>query len=478
MSGRERDARSDSHSATMSIITTSTAADEHGNPISAGEDAVTLYDQALDRFLRFSPEVVTLATTLAEQHSDVAMSHALIAYLHLSSTQRADAEVALAAWQGMAATPMGEREQAHHDAIGAWARGRWDQAAQIVDDLLVRWPTDLLALMVGHQLDFFQGDAASLRDRPARSLPAIDPAHPHAALVRGMLAFGLEESGHYEAAEQAGLAALAVNADDVWSIHAVTHTYEMRGLVDTGIEFLTAREADWGSGNLFTVHNWWHLALFYLEIGEHDTSLAIYDREVHNAESDGVALEMLDAAALLWRLHLDGLDTGGRFAPLADAWAAATSTPWYAFNDLHAVLAFVGADRMADAERVVERLTRYVDDGSVGSVGPVGSAGSTGAGTNLAMTAEIGLPSTRAIVAHGQQRWDDVVAELLPIRRRLQRFGGSHAQRDVLQRTLLDAALRSGRTDLARGLISERLAVRPTSAYAAAQQSRLDGLLA
>ena len=66
---------------------------------------------------------------------------------------------------------------------------------------------------------------------------------------------------------------------------------------------------------------------------------------------------------------------------------------------------------------------------------------------------------------------------MLPIRRRLQRFGGSHAQRDVLQRTLLDAALRSGRTDMARGLISERLAVRPTSSYAAAQQSRLAGLL-
>lgn len=89
------------------------------------------------------------------------------------------------------------------------------------------------------------------------------------------------------------------------------------------------------------------------------------------------------------------------------------------------------------------------------------------------MTSEVGLPASRAVVAYGQGRWDDVVAELAPIRRRLQLFGGSHAQRDVLQRTLLDAALRAGRTDLARALISERLAVRPTSAYAQTQLGRL-----
>ena len=68
---------------------------------------------------------------------------------------------------------------------------------------------------------------------------------------------------------------------------------------------------------------------------------------------------MLDASALLWRLHLDGVADGGRFAPLADAWATRTDgRPWYVFNDLHAVMALVGAGRIADAERVVERPGR------------------------------------------------------------------------------------------------------------------------
>ena len=275
-----------------------------------------------------------------------------------------------------------------------------------------------------------------------------------------MQAFGLEESGSYSEAEAAGLAALAVNPDDVWAIHAVVHTHEMRGQVADGIRFLREREADWGSGNLFTVHNWWHLALFHLEGGDIDDILGIYDAEVHHAESQGVPLEMVDASALLWRLRLDGVSDGGRFAPLADAWATRTDgRPWYVFNDLHAVMALVGAGRIADAEGVVERLAGYVHCG--------------GSGTNVAMTAEIGLPASRAIIRFAQERYADVIDELLPIRRVLQRFGGSHAQRDVLQRTLLEAALRSGHLDLARSLLSERLAVRETSVYGWTRQARL-----
>ncbi len=454
---------------TTTTTTTSTSTpiawDQHGLAIAATGEATELYDRALDRLLRYHPDLVTLATQLSEEHGDAAMSHAFVAYLHLSSTARGDVDVARAAWEAMAATPMGPREQAHHDAIGAWAGGDWHGAGRILDDLLERWPADLLALMYGHLIDFFVGDATNLRDRPARSLTAVDPAHPHAGFVRGMQAFGLEESGHYEAAEDAGLAAVAVNPDDVWAIHAVTHTHEMRGRVAAGVEFLTSREQDWGKGNLFTVHNWWHLALFHLELGDPAAALAIYDREVHNETSDSMVLQLIDAAAMLWRLHLDGINTGARFNALADAWSTAhDARRWYAFNDVHATLAYVGAGRLREAERLVERMASYVNGAAHGTAATR---------ANVAMTAAIGLPASRALVAYGKGDWSGVVAQLAPIRRHLQHFGGSHAQRDVFQRTLLEAALRDGRFDLARGLLAERLAIRPTSAYAARQHERL-----
>jgi hypothetical protein len=88
------------------------------------------------------------------------------------------------------------------------------------------------------------------------------------------------------------------------------------------------------------------------------------------------------------------------------------------------------------------------------------------------MTAEIGLPACRAVVAFGEERDGDVIAELLPIRRVLQHFGGSHAQRDALQRTLLESALRCGRFELARALTAERLGVRERSVYSWTQRAR------
>jgi hypothetical protein len=435
--------------------------DQHHNPMTGGTEAIRLYEQATDALLRYHPAVIEGTTALVEQHPQAPMGHALMAYLYLTSTDAPDVPTAKDAWSAMGALPMHEREQAHHQAIGAWVDGDWQAASATLDALLERWPTDLLALQIGHQLDFFLGDAANLRDRPGRSLQEMDREHPHAAFVRGMQAFGLEESGDYGAAEAAGLAAIDGNADDVWAIHAVTHVLEMQGRVDEGIRFLDSRRADWGAGNLFTVHNWWHLALFQLEAGRVDEALAIYDAEVHHAGSDGVPLEMLDASALLWRLHLDGQDTGGRFEPLADAWATrAQDRSWYVFNDLHLVMALVGAGRLTDAERHLGELASYVEQG--------------GDGTNVAMTAEIGLPAGRAVLRFAQERHEDVIAELLPIRRTLNHFGGSHAQRDALQRTLLESALRAGRIDLARALVSERLSLRETSVYSWDQRARVE----
>ena len=66
----------------------------------------------------------------------------------------------------------------HAAAIGAWLAGDWHGASAILDDLLFSWPRDVLALQVGHQLDFFLGDSRNLRDRPARSLDAFESGRP------------------------------------------------------------------------------------------------------------------------------------------------------------------------------------------------------------------------------------------------------------------------------------------------------------
>ncbi|HEY5877019.1 MAG TPA: hypothetical protein VIT64_17040, partial [Ilumatobacteraceae bacterium] len=222
---------------TSSMIAATTGAtdgagrDHHGNPMSGTADAIALYDRAMDRLLRFDPVAVDLAGELVEQEPEAAMAHVLVAYLHLMSTDVPDLDNARAANAALASVPTNARETMHAEVITAWLDGDWTGAARRLDDLLQRWPTDLLALMIGHQLDFFLGDAGNLCDRPARTISAFAPDHPHAGFVRGMQSFGFEEFGLYPRAEAAGLAALATNSDDVWAVHAVVHTFEMQGRI-------------------------------------------------------------------------------------------------------------------------------------------------------------------------------------------------------------------------------------------------------
>ena len=126
---------------------------------------------------------------------------------------------------------------------------------------------------------------------------------------------------------------------------------------------------------------------------------------------------------------------------------------------MHAAMAFAAAGRLDDLRAVVARLRRYVTTAQ-SSV------------TNLSMTAEVGLPVCEAILAFAEGRYDDTVQRLHPIRRLVHRFGGSNAQRDVVARTLLEAAIRGGDRTLAHALASERLAIKESSPYNRRQLDR------
>src|SRR5690606_41438984 len=125
---------------------------------------------------------------------------------------------------------------------------------------------------------------------------------------------------------------------------------------EDGIGWMLAREPHWsGDDNFFKVHNWWHRSLCHLELGQADAVLALYDGPIRQDRSL-VALDMVDASALLWRLHLSGTDVGERWQELATAWDQHADGHTYPFNDWHAVMAYLGAGRFRDVDRLVEAL--------------------------------------------------------------------------------------------------------------------------
>lgn len=427
----------------------------------AGAAGVERFDAAVRSLLLFAENVGDAWESTVAEDPAFALGHIGRAYLCCLSSEAPDAGEARTILKSLGdGHELSDRERRHLDAARAYATGDLHGAADRLDALTVEYPHDLLALAVGHQLDFFRGDSQGLRDRPARVLSSWDHGHPLFGFVLGMHAFGLEETNLYPPAETVGMRALDLEPRDVWALHAVVHVHEMQGRVEAGLRFMDERRAHWSTGNFFVVHNAWHEALFRLEAGDLAGALAIYDTTLHHDQSAKVALEMLDATALLWRMYLDGIDVGDRWSTLADAWADKTDDePWYVFNDMHAAMAFAAARRLDDLRILVARLRGY-------------TAAAQPQVANLSMTAEVGLPVCEAILAFAEGRYDQAVRSLHPIRRKVHRFGGSNAQRDVVDRTLLEAAIRGGDGPLSRALASERLAVKESSSYNRRQLDR------
>lgn len=425
--------------------------DSRGCPVSTRNAAcLAQFEQALDLSVSYRLDPLAAIQSALQDDPGFAMGHCLRAGLMIMATDRT--AVPLLAESIEAIEAMGrranERERAHAAAARTWLHGDFAGAVRKYGDILIDHPRDLLALQVAHVGDFFLGASTLLRDRVAQVLPEWDDTVPGYSYVLGMYAFGLEETGLYSRAEDTGRRALEINPVDAWGVHAVTHVMEMQGRLREGVEFLTSRERDWAENNGLAFHNWWHLALFHLDAGNVAQVLDLYDRHIRPSPTQ-VPLEMIDAAAMLWRLGLRGVDVGDRWQALANCWEPFVEHAYYAFNDVHAVMAFVGAQRFDLAQRTLAAMEQKL----------------AGSDTNAMMTREVGLPLAQALVSFANGNYADTVKRLLPIRAIASRFGGSHAQRDVIHLTLVEAALRSDQGKLARALVAERTQLKPSSPF-------------
>ncbi len=413
----------------------------------ANAQAAELFDQAVHSFNIYRGDPVALLDSAIEAAPTCAMAHIMKAHLFGLATEPEGTAEAKSLVATAKELTLNEREASHVAALDKLLAGNWTAAAVALDHHNVRYPYDLLALQSGHLMDFYRANARDMRDRINRALPHWSPDQPGYSIVLGMLSFGLEEAGDYTRAEEAGRKAIDLEPLDCWAHHAIAHVMEMQGRAQDGIGWMIAREPHWsGDDNFFKVHNWWHRALYHLDLGQVADALALYDGPVRQDKS-AVALDLVDASALLWRLHLIGQDLGSRWQEVSETWDQHADGKLYPFNDWHAVMSYLGAGRSEEVERI---LAAYRNAGSDGS--------ETGAWIR-----ETGLPLVEGFAAFWRGDHETAVERLHRGRFIVNRFGGSHAQRDVIDWTLTEAALRGGMSQLAEAFANERLALKPHS---------------
>jgi tetratricopeptide (TPR) repeat protein len=405
---------------------TAVLVDARGCPMSgASTGALEAYETALAAFQTWRTGAeLPLAEALLEAPHFV-MAHALQAYLLVCSRDPRRVQSARLVLARTAGLPFNRFERQHLAALGAVLDDDYELAKSHLGELLRVQPLDALALQVVHALDYLTGDVARMHDRVAAVLPAWSSVVPGYGTVLAMHAFSLEECGEYRRAEHAARAALSLNPQDARAHHVMAHVFEMTERPGPGVRWMRKHAAGWDMNSVVATHCCWHLALFHLAQGRIDRALDLYDRRIGAGHTTEVA-DLIDASALLWRIDLRGGDAGQRWSALASAWSPHVEDGFCSFNDIHAMLAFVGARDWSNAARLEFVLARS-------ALKPT---------RHGLTTRQLGLTACRALVAFGSGDAALAAALLASLPGSAHRLGGSHAQRDVLHLTMQRALAR------------------------------------
>jgi tetratricopeptide (TPR) repeat protein len=416
--------------------------DQHGLALSTSSvSSAAAYDAALDLFNSWRMDPLALLAPVLADDPDFIAGHLLQAGLMLSAFELplfAAAAESLKLAAASRHTPTA-REQSLLAALSVWAGVDIDGALSGLDRHLVEHPRDLLSLQLAHVGDLVLGRTTMLRDRIARVRGHWSEADAGYGYVLGMMAFGLEENFAFERAESLGRRAVELNPNDAWAVHAVAHVCEMQGRAADGITWMNATRPAWRSDNGMAVHNHWHLALMHLALGDRTAALALYDETVAPA-AEALTMNLADASSLLWRLQLRGVDVGERWSALGQRWRAQGVWGASAFFDMHAAMVFVAAGDGTSVEALRSAACA--------------TAAATPAGDALWRRLMLPVIDGFAALLDGQPaRCAELLLPLLPV---TQPMGGSHAQRQVLLLTALEAARRSGNRALADALTAEQ----------------------
>lgn len=418
--------------------------DRYDQPLSTTSgEAAERYVEGIDRLFAANADAdVALEAAIAADEG-FAVAYSALAAVRAQQGRGADARRLAARGEALAAGATG-REVGQAAVIARAVNGDGAGALALASEQLERFPRDAMTLFQASGVYQLGSPTA---DRQQQRLALLERQARHYGddwWFLSALSFSHHELDHFEESRRLSERSLEQRRDNAGAAHNIGHVYyETNGHVG-GAGFLSPwlAEHDERRAPLYS-HLVWHLALFELNAGHHARAMELYDDAIRPGPAQ-TRPGLWDAASLLWRYQLYG---AGSDLPWADVCAVAdvmTAQPGLPFADAHAALAYAAAGDEAGVSRLLDAFRELETKGH-----PIAGG--------------VMRPLVLGIQAFAHGNYDEAIRQLEPIQDQVIRIGGSNAQREVFEDTLLEAYLRAGRHDRAEPLLRRRLDRRPSA---------------
>ena len=409
--------------------------DRYGLPLTTSSPAAAdRYQEGMDALLAYGPGAAECFASAAEADPGLALAHAGVALVAVVHGDAAAAGAAVGRARD-AVAGASRRERQHVAALAALVGGDATGGLELVDEHVREFPRDALLVNQASSAIGFAGGTDREQRRMA-FLERLAPAYGDDWWFQSALAFTYHEVDRYEESWRLSERSLQQYPGNANASHNLAHIYFERLQTDAGAEFLDAWMAGYDRRASFHCHLAWHQAMFELHRGRHARAGEIFARDILGAANPRLA--MIDGSALLWRFKLDGAaEPVPGWRALADL-AARVSRPGFVFGEVHAALAYAACGDGAALSRLVDGL-RTLD-----------TRGHPIAGT-------VALPMVLGVAAFAAGDHAGALRHLEPVEREFHRVGGSHAQWELFEETMVVCYLRLERYDDALRLVGRRL---------------------
>ena len=415
--------------------------DHHGLPLTTTSQAARdAYNQGCDLMLGAYPGAAEAFQQALAADPDLALAHVATARLH---QMRGDMPAARAALSEATARAPGlsARESSHIAFFNKLFAGQTDAALAALSAHLAKHPRDAMALstcMTPSGLLGFSGRLGREREQ-TEFLAPLAPHYEDDGWFAAHHAHALIEDGKAAQARPWIEKSAALTPRSPWMAHARAHLHYEQGEPDAARRFLAAWLPDYTPDGALNGHLSWHLALSELAAGNPEAAFALYRTAFGPGAHRGHKMIQLgDAVAFLWRAELAGAKPDpAQWQAIHDFAQSMFPRAGTAFADWHVALADATAGDTAALD------TRLAEIETLAQAGRYPAAPLVPA-------------LLRAFAAFRRQDYDTAIAAQAPAIPERERLGGSRAQTDLVDFTLLRAYVAAGRFDEMREMLARR----------------------